>query len=228
MKRSEVMRRRKLRKFWANPDRREEQRKWQKKLWDDPKRREAQRERMKRFMADPKHRKALSKATKRHMADPKRREAQSRLMRQLKADPRFEAHRIAAFKKSMADPEKKARRAAIFMKTLAIPAIRRRRIENSKKVTTGREYRAAMSAARKKWWDDLRARLEGAAGTTKTRNRRGRPRMDEKYKRAAELYRLGWKWRAIAGEVDLDFAKDPRASIHRVRMGTMRVLRFKK
>jgi hypothetical protein len=221
--RTEMLRRRKIRKFWADPEHREDQRKRQNKFWDDPKRREDQRERMKGFMADPKHREALSKAMKREMADPKRREAQSKIMKQLKADPRFEARRIAAVKKAMAEPEEKARRAATLRKTLAIPAVRRRRIKNIKKVTTGREYRAAMSAARKKWWDDIRARLTGPTGTTKNYNRRrGRPRMDERYGIAAMLHEQGESYRQVARQKDPNFAKDPDAATERMRLGIRR------
>lgn len=228
MKRSEVIRRRKIRKFWADPKNRDAHSKRLAQVMGTPERRRAQSEVMKRRMAEPKHRKAQSNRMKRVMNSPKRRKVQSEIMLRNKANPEFEARRLAGYKKGEASPERKAQRRDTLRKMLALPANRRRRAKNSKKASTTPQYRAAMSAKRKKWWDDLRARLDGPTGTTKTRNRRGRPRMDEKYERAAELYRLGWKWRDIAREVDMDFAKDTRASIHRVRMGTMRLLRSKK
>jgi hypothetical protein len=221
----ELLRRRKIRKFWADPKNRDAQSERLAQIMGTPERRESQRQNMKRQMADPKRREALSKGMKQIMRDPKRREAQSETMKRLKAGPEFEAHRIAAFQKSMADPENKARRAATLRKTLAIPAVCRRRIQNTKKATSTPAYRAAMSAGKKRWWDDLRVRLAGPSGTAKTPNRRGRPRMDERYNSGAVLRERGETWREITKKLDPDFAKDPAAAMHRMRIGVERLRR---
>jgi retron-type reverse transcriptase len=94
---------------------------------------------------------------KRVMRPQKRRKTQSAIMKKLKADATFEARRLAGIQKAKADPEQKARRIATFAKALAVPSVARRRIKNSRKATKSREYRAAMSAKKKKFWADLRA-----------------------------------------------------------------------
>jgi hypothetical protein len=227
--RTEVLRRKWLRKYWADPVHREAQRMRQNRIWADPKRRKDQGERMKRYMANPKHRKAQSKLMKRVMRSPERREAQSKIMKRLHADPTFQAHRIAAFRKFMANPEEKALRAATFRKVLAVPAVHRRRIKGMKKFSSAPENRAAMSAFRKKWWDDIRARLAALTGTAKIPNRgRGRPRMDELYGNAAILHAQGMSYREIARQKDANFANDPDAAAERMRIGIRRIRQTKK
>jgi hypothetical protein len=226
--RTEMLRRSKLRKFWADPARREAQRMRQKQIWADPKRREQQRERMKRQLADPKRRESLREGAKRAACSPERREASSKLLKRLHADPTFEARRIAAIRKSMSDPEMKARRAAILKKTWAIPAVRRRWIKSLRKATSAPEYRAAMSAGRKKWFADLRARLGGSTAPKTPNRHRGRPRMDELYGNAAILHAQGMSYREIARQKDANFAKDPDAAAERMRIGIRRIRQTKK
>jgi hypothetical protein len=52
--------------------------------------------------------------------------------------------------------------------------------------------------------------------------------MDERYKSAAILRERGESWREIARKKDPDFAKDPAAAMHRIRIGVERMMRSQK
>jgi hypothetical protein len=224
--RRELARRKKIRKFWADPGHCKAQSGRQNQFWaDHPERRDAQSERMTLLMSDRSLREARSRSTKRAMRSRKRRKAHSKIMQKLKADPKFEELRMAGIKKAEADPERKARRAATLAKTLAVPAVKKRRLRSVRKATSSRAYREKMSANKQKFWDDLRARLADPKGTAKARNRGGRPRMDETYKSGALLRELGESWREITRQLDPDYAKEPEAAMHRMRVGVQRYLR---
>jgi hypothetical protein len=218
--RTELLRRKKIRKFWADhPERREAQSKVQKQFWaDHPERREAKSKEQEQFWSDhPERRRVQSSRQTQVMRDPNRRKINSTTMKRLKADPAFEARRLAGIRKAEASAERKASRRTTLAKTLAVPAIRRRRITNSKKATADPKYRAAMSALKTKFWANIRTRLADPAATATSKRRRGRPSMDERNRRAAELHALGRTWRDIARETEPDFDQDPRGAMERVR-----------
>ena len=225
--RPELARRRKIRKFWAeHPERREAQSRTAKQFWT-PERCESKSREMIQFFADPDHperREAKRKSMKRVMRSRKRRAVNSENMKKLKANPEFEARRRAGFSKAEGHPERKAIRRATFAKTLAVPSVSRRRIKNSKKATSSLEYRAAMSAEKKKFWDELRALIAGLKGTKKSSGN-GRPRMDERYKAGATLRERGETWREITRKLDPDFVKNPAAAMHRMRVAVTRLRR---
>jgi len=219
----ELARRRKIRKFWADhPEKSAAQSERQKEVWADKERRDAKSKEQKQFWVNhPEKSAAQSKRQKRVMRSSKRREINSATMMRLKAHPEFEARRLAGIAKAEATPERKTLRRGTLAKTLAKPAVRRRRIKNSKKATATHEYRAAMSARKKKLWAGLRAGQAALAKIVQHR-RLGRPRMDEWYGSAAILHRQGVSYRECARQKDPEFEKDPDAATLKMRIGIRR------
>ncbi len=218
--RRELERRRKIRKFWRDPENRKAQSSRSKQLWT-PESRAAKSQEQKRFWADrPERRKVQSRKMERIMRDPERRETNSENMKRLHADPKFEALRLSGIAKAEDDPELKARRRATLEATLAAPGVRKRAILNSKKAQSDPEYRARASAKGKKLWADLRAARERPPKSAMPRKRgpdpspfteTTRPRMGEAVEK--EIMKTGDRSRrgivaaryAVAGQFGLSY-----------------------
>ena len=121
------------------------------------------------------------------------------------------------------NPELKALRITNLKKALADPVVNRRRIKKMKQTLYRPEINARRSARLKKMWADFRDGSAALAKSAKPSKGRGAPPKHERHKRAAELFRSGLTWRAVAKVVDrANFAKDPDASLHTVRVNTTR------
>jgi hypothetical protein len=223
--RSELARRRKIRKFWADhPERRETQSNTQKQFWAErPERRVAKSREQKQFWADhPERREAQSKTTKRVMRSRKRRNINSENMKRLKAHAEFEARRIAGLRKAEAAPERKASRRATLAKTLAARGVRARAIRNSRKAQSSPQFRARASAQGKQRWAELRGASTAPPAKTPTRGRRRKnPTVD--YRKAAILREGGLSWRQIAMKLDHENwaqgGNSRKAAADRIRVG---------
>jgi hypothetical protein len=154
---------------------------------------------------------------------PERRQAQAAATARIMADPEMNKRRLAGLRRANADPELNALRIANLKKANADPAVRRRKIKKMKETLHTPEVNARRSARLKKMWADFRDGSAALAESTKARKGPGAPPKHERHKRAAELRRSGLTWRAIAKVVDrVNFAKDPDATAHTVRVNTKR------
>jgi hypothetical protein len=145
------------------------------------------------------------------------------------ADPAHNERRLVGLRKANADPMRKTLRSIHLAEMNADPVINRRKIRNlrkttSKKTASGRAACESRSVRLKKMWADFRDGNAALAKSAKpSKGRPGAPPKHERHKRAAELFRSGLTWRAVAEVVDrVNFAKDPDATAHTVRVNTKR------
>ncbi|MGC1977402.1 MAG: hypothetical protein WA671_11865, partial [Candidatus Sulfotelmatobacter sp.] len=149
-------------------------------------------------------------------------------MSNLRTDPDFNRKLNAAIKRAAADPEERARRSDQLRKMNADPKVRARRKASLKIANADPEKRARQSLTQKKMWADLRAARSAQTAAAKPRNRRGRPGLEERNSSAAKLREAGMSYRNIARRLDPNFAKDPRTATEKVRSALRRMKRLGK
>jgi DNA-binding transcriptional MerR regulator len=177
---------------------------------------------IKKALAIPGVRARMSVGIKRAWT-PERRQAQAAATARIMADPEMNKRRLAGLRRANADPELNAHRIANLKKATADPAVRRRKIKKMKETLHTPELNARRSARLTKMWADFRDGSAALAKSAKPSKGPGAPPKHERHKRAAELFRSGLTWRAVAEVVDrVNFAKDPEATAHTVRVNTKR------
>lgn len=191
----------------------------------------------------------VSEGVKNALAKPGVLKRRTRAIKTASAQPRSRARRRRAATRSWKNPDYRAKRSEGLTKRWKDRSYRSKQSEARKKRWQNRAYRRKQRRAHARLSKDLKYRtmmsevvskaltdpeksarhLAGRyrAAETLLRQRAatsgaGRPRMEERNRKAAELHARGWSWRDIARKLDSDFAEDEQAAIERMRIAARR------